>query len=130
MKIQGPFQDLLLKMGHLPGHFKDKIKSQDISRISRISRTSGHPVLRKNSWSPKKISGKWHLFCETISLRDTKFYLRTYGDCNPSQFATVYTVFLARMSAVNCYFWGNTKIVFTPTGKTALTGKDIMNIDL
>ena len=31
---------------------------------------------------------------------------------------------------VNCYFWGNTKIVFTHTGKTAPTGKDIMNIDL
>ena len=30
----------------------------------------------------------------------------------------------------NCYFWGNTNIVFTPTGKTALPGKDIMDIDL
>ena len=28
-------------MGHLPRHFQDKIKSQDIARISR---TSGHPV--------------------------------------------------------------------------------------
>ena len=28
-------------MGHLPGHFQDKIKSQDISRISR---TGDHPV--------------------------------------------------------------------------------------
>ena len=28
-------------MGHLPGHFQDKIKSQDISTISR---TSGHPL--------------------------------------------------------------------------------------
>ena len=27
-------------MGDLSGHFKDKIKSQDVSRISR---TSGHP---------------------------------------------------------------------------------------
>ena len=41
LKVQGPFQDLLLKMGNRPGHFQDKIKSQDISRISRIS---GHPV--------------------------------------------------------------------------------------
>ena len=43
LKVQGPFQDLLLKMGHLPGHSQDKIKSQNISRISRFSRTSGHP---------------------------------------------------------------------------------------
>ena len=41
LKVQGPFQDLLLKMCNCPGHFQDKIKSQDISRISR---TSGHPV--------------------------------------------------------------------------------------
>ena len=26
-------------------------------------------------------------------------------------------------------FWGNTKIVFTPTGKTALPGKDIIDND-
>ena len=43
LKVQGSFQDFLLKMGYLPGHFQDKIKSQDISRISRNSRTSGHP---------------------------------------------------------------------------------------
>ena len=41
MKVQGHFQDLSLKMGHLLGHFQDKINSQDISRISR---TSGHPA--------------------------------------------------------------------------------------
>ena len=40
LKVQGPFQDLLLKPGHLPGYFQGKIKSQDISRVSR---TSGHP---------------------------------------------------------------------------------------
>ena len=34
LKVQGLFQDFLLKMGDLPGHFQDKIKSQDISRIS------------------------------------------------------------------------------------------------
>ena len=28
------------------------------------------------------------------------------------------------------FFWGDTKIVFTPTGKTALPGKDIMDTDL
>ena len=39
LKVQGPFQNLLLKMGDdLAGHLQDK-KSQDISRISR---TSGH----------------------------------------------------------------------------------------
>ena len=31
-EIQGPFQDLLLKMDHFTGHFQDKIKSQEISR--------------------------------------------------------------------------------------------------
>ena len=37
LKNQGPFQDLLLKMGHFSGHLQDKIKFQDISRISRTS---------------------------------------------------------------------------------------------
>ena len=40
LKVQGLFQDVLLKMRLRPGHFHDKMKSQDISMISR---TSGHP---------------------------------------------------------------------------------------
>ena len=49
-----------VKMGHYPGHFQDKIKFQDTSRISRISRTSGHPVgaLAIELNSSKAIAGK------------------------------------------------------------------------
>ena len=39
---------------------------------------------KKISWSAKKNSGKWHLFEETISLPEPKFYWRIYGDCYPS----------------------------------------------
>ena len=41
-------------MDHLSGHFHDKIKSQEISRISRISRTIGHPDGGRGALGPHR----------------------------------------------------------------------------
>ena len=48
--------------------------------VTLISMSGPKSIKEKNSWSPKKNSGKWQLFDETISLPDPKFYPRIDGD--------------------------------------------------
>ena len=56
------------------------------------------------------------------------YLVNNSGASSISMKSEIKTMFLSRvLSLGNLLFWGTQKIYFTPTGKTALSGREIMD---